>query len=139
MLGARHGEKGRVSVASRPRLMRELVLATISENRDIDVIGEIRGTRNCACGRALATQFHDHRTGQIGLLMPDKEDLARCLLKIFENSPSAYRANYVSDRSVTNSKTEPLSRVILDGEWNLLTVANRIRAELQGDPRKKPK
>ncbi len=42
MLGARHGEKVCVLVASRPRLMRELVLATISEKPDIEVIREIR-------------------------------------------------------------------------------------------------
>lgn len=34
--------KVRVLVANRPRLMRELVLATISEQPDIEVIGEIR-------------------------------------------------------------------------------------------------
>ena len=35
-------QKIRVLVANRPRLMRELVLATISEQPDIEVIGEIR-------------------------------------------------------------------------------------------------
>ncbi len=35
-------EKIRVLVANRPRLMRELVLATISDQPDIEVIGEIR-------------------------------------------------------------------------------------------------
>ena len=34
-------EKVRVLVANRPRLMRELVLATISDQPDIEVIGEI--------------------------------------------------------------------------------------------------
>lgn len=35
-------EKIRVLVANRPRLMRELVLATISDQPDIEVIGEIQ-------------------------------------------------------------------------------------------------
>lgn len=35
-------EKIRVLVANRPRLMRELVLATISDQPDIEVVGEIR-------------------------------------------------------------------------------------------------
>ena len=35
-------EKIRVLVANRPRLMRELVLATISDQPDIEIMGEIR-------------------------------------------------------------------------------------------------
>ena len=35
-------EKIRVLVANRPRLMRELVLATISDQPDIEVVGEIQ-------------------------------------------------------------------------------------------------
>jgi DNA-binding NarL/FixJ family response regulator len=35
-------EKIRVLVANRPRLMRELVLATLSDQADIEVIGEVR-------------------------------------------------------------------------------------------------
>jgi DNA-binding NarL/FixJ family response regulator len=35
-------EKIRVLVANRPRLMRELILATISDQPDIEVIGEIK-------------------------------------------------------------------------------------------------
>ncbi|MBS1849834.1 MAG: response regulator transcription factor [Acidobacteria bacterium] len=35
-------ERTRVLVANRPRLMRELVLATIAEQPDIEIIGEIR-------------------------------------------------------------------------------------------------
>jgi DNA-binding NarL/FixJ family response regulator len=39
-------EKIRVLVANRPRLMRELVLATISEQPDIEVVGEIADDSN---------------------------------------------------------------------------------------------
>jgi DNA-binding NarL/FixJ family response regulator len=35
-------EKIRVLVANRPRLMRELVLATVSDQADIEVMGEIK-------------------------------------------------------------------------------------------------
>ena len=38
----------RVLVANRPRLMRELVLATISDQSDIEVIGDLEQTANLA-------------------------------------------------------------------------------------------
>ena len=41
-------QKIRVLVANRPRLMRELVLATISGQPDIEVVGEIQDNRNIA-------------------------------------------------------------------------------------------
>ena len=41
-------DKIRVLVANRPRLMRELVLATISDQPDIEVIGEIQNDSEIA-------------------------------------------------------------------------------------------
>jgi DNA-binding NarL/FixJ family response regulator len=47
-------EKIRVLVANRPRLMRELVLATISDQPDIEVIGEIKDDAEIASAVAEA-------------------------------------------------------------------------------------
>jgi DNA-binding NarL/FixJ family response regulator len=50
-------EKIRVLVANRPRLMRELILATISEQPDIEVIGEIKNPSEIV---AAVAERHPH-------------------------------------------------------------------------------
>lgn len=39
----------RVVVASRPRLMRELILATIADQPDIDIVGEVQNEAEIGC------------------------------------------------------------------------------------------
>ena len=53
-------------IASRPRLMPELVLATISEKPDMEAIGEIREDPEIAHVVGQSQPDHDHRTGQSG-------------------------------------------------------------------------
>jgi DNA-binding NarL/FixJ family response regulator len=59
-------EKIRVLVANRPRLMRELVLATISDQPDIEVIGEIRDDAEIA--NAVAESHPDFLIIALGTL-----------------------------------------------------------------------
>jgi len=71
-------EKVRVLVANRPRLMRELVLATISGQPDIEVVGEIQDKRNIA--EVVAALRPDYLI--IGLDQSDKRpDICDALLE----------------------------------------------------------
>jgi len=71
-------EKVRVLVANRPRLMRELVLATNSGQPDIEVVGEIQDKRNIA--EVVAALRPDYLI--IGLDQSDKRpDICDALLE----------------------------------------------------------
>ncbi len=67
----------RVLVANRPRLMRELVLATISDKPDIEIVGEVVDDRNLTevveqvqpDVLILAIDEREKRLGQCGFLL----------------------------------------------------------------------
>lgn len=67
----------RVLVANRPRLMRELVLATIADQPDIEIVGEVRNEANLVevveqvqpDVLIIAMDEREQRLGQCGFLL----------------------------------------------------------------------
>ncbi len=67
----------RVLVANRPRLMREIVLATIAEQPDIEVVGDVEQTANLTeiveqvrpDVLIVALEDQERRTGECGFLL----------------------------------------------------------------------
>jgi AmiR/NasT family two-component response regulator len=67
----------RVLVANRPRLMREIVLATIADQPDIEIVGDIEQTGNLTeiveqvrpDVLIVALDDQEHRTGECGFLL----------------------------------------------------------------------
>ena len=70
-------KKVRVLVANRPRLMRELVLATIADQPDIEIVGEVLDEGNLVLAvdeiqpdfLVLALDDHERRSAQCGFLL----------------------------------------------------------------------
>lgn len=106
-------QKIRVVVANRPRLMRELILATISEQADIEVVGEadeesditdlVERTRP----DFLITDLKDResRSGLCGFLLARYPEM-RILAVAAERDPSIFYWAFVDIHSKTVETSE---------------------------------
>lgn len=121
----------RVLVANRPRLMRELVLATIADQPDINVVGEVQNENELAAAieesqpdvLILALDEADKRSAQCGFLLGRYPQMRILALAPEENRGTIYWA-------VIDVRTMPLE----SSEMGLLT-ALRERPSLMGTVR----
>ena len=121
----------RVLVANRPRLMRELVLATIADQPDINIVGEVQNENELAAAieefqpdvLILALDEADKRSAQCGFLLGRYPQMRILALAPEENRGTIYWA-------IVDVRTMPLE----SSEIGILT-ALRERPSLIGTVR----
>ena len=110
----------RVLVANQPRLMRELVLATISDQHDIDIVGEVRDENELidtieeAQPEVLIVALDDaeKRTAQCGFLLGRYPNMRILALAPEQNRGTVYWAIVdVRTRPLESSESGILSAV----------------------------